>query len=510
MTLILSSINIWHKIHEPLIQGDEIYEMFRANNKTLKSNEFDTLDKYSPHSMSEVLKAGAPTKQGLRERVLFYIKNWFKLSNHGPGYGIITKLPILNSYESILNLRYLSAIFCFLSLLVFIFLLKSLELSWNQSLLAGALYISLSQIHSIAAFAKVYSFLLFIYLLTMLCFIQFLKSNHKFLYGLITIVLINLCLISYFFSAVYLALALSMIAVYFKNNIKLHNLLVFALVYIINHLAYIDLTKKGYEATNITPVIEGSYPLLKELNKLLKQAISFYGFNFNDIIAIPLALLLLFLLINKAHKKPNSILALGLSLVPFISIFIIDFALNKHFVLCQRYFYVSLPFVALLWFQIVENFKTRYASLIVLIFASLVNSFFPKIQRFEYNSFVYPDSYKLAQKIANAYEAGEKPLLVFPSYGGYVVIFTQYLKAFLENSSPLKKIELEGISRYKDVHVVNIKTLEHTKSLELNTEVSRIYFIDYEEKLKKPSEYREYFAEQDIKQETILLNDVVF
>ncbi|NQY79461.1 MAG: hypothetical protein HRT47_04020 [Candidatus Caenarcaniphilales bacterium] len=163
LSFTFSFLNIAKKISSPLIQGDEIYEFLRANNKTVKNVKYlNQFNKYGLNTMYDTLDFLTPNKDTFINKTNFYIKHWYELSNHGPGYAILSKIPITNMFESIEKLRYFSLFWILASLIILVLILKKIHFNTLDSVASSILFISFSQVQSIASYSKVYSFLIFV------------------------------------------------------------------------------------------------------------------------------------------------------------------------------------------------------------------------------------------------------------------------------------------------------------------------------------------------------------
>ncbi|NQY81135.1 MAG: hypothetical protein HRT47_12585 [Candidatus Caenarcaniphilales bacterium] len=336
------------------------------------------------------------------------------------------------------------------------------------------------------------------------------NEKKKFTFALLTIIFANIAFVSYFFSSVYLFISFCIIAYYYRRQIKKKFLILFISVFTISHFLYLDLVFKSYNSTHITDIIQGRNSVFEEIFHLAKQFVIFYGLNFNEIVSIPVTVLLIALLYFSRNNKARLIFIFCLSLTAFASIFLIDQLLNKHFVLCQRYFYISLPFVSsFIVLFLKSNFPKKHHLLtcLVICFSSL-NSLFPALQHYKYCSFVYPETYKKAFEISEFIRENpdQKYLLLFPTFGGYTLIFMKYLKTHLEEESAIAKIDYRD-PKYKNIFV-STRHIEKSKLLSSSKSFEKIFFIDYKAKNKSLKSLYDNFKSHS--SEYCLLKDNVF
>lgn len=349
-------------IHSLPIQADELYALARTCNHSIYQTAINcSIDPNKIYKLNELLTVFTPKSQPVNfiQDSLYYLQNFYKLSNHPPLAEILGKLAITNNQIGVINLRYLAFIYWLLSLFVIYFVFKELKIERRNIITTLVIYSTFSLTSLTASFAKAYSLQVLTCWLALLIYLKTAPKINFWVKHLPALLALHAAFLTHYFSVFILLPWFILVDLSKKNFLR-------ALVYSGSLCLYLPIVKMQTQQTS--DYFVGRSPILVEIKNLYQLLLNIYGLNFRGPLVYILVIVLIILFIRS--KKQRSLLYFFLlSLAPSLMLLAYDVVANKHMLGMVRYSVTTLPFVALIWTLILNNntFKTVLLSIVLLI-----------------------------------------------------------------------------------------------------------------------------------------------
>lgn len=442
----------------------------------------------------------------------FFISNLDKLSNHGPIFNTLTRLPIIRSL-GIWGFRLLNFAFFILALFILNALMKQLLFSDDARYLT--LLFSTLSIHgrTIIQHGRIYASGLVFNILVGFLLIKLLKSTkRKKLYAFLLLISIHICFLNYFFYAAYLPVIFCGFLTYAYLHHQELNIEKRQIYYLILYLFFCLASlfiHKDMAINSINQSVDGwiSNNGHFDFNYYAKNIIDNYFNLLGNHLKQPWNLILTIYLItsglfSKNIKKiiPFYIIFFGISL----SLFMLDCYFQTRTSYMIRYTYASLPAVFMIYGLSFSNLgKTNFIVVTLFFLAPIL---FPQSISRKTLHYIQMDAIKLAESTSQTNIKKENTLIISYMLEIDTLTFCKYLVEDLDDqpaifnqktqrkifitTKPITKIEeLSDFIKEKNIRLVIL--LDHRliwqgdKKSEINHQLKSKYLSVLQNELPK-------------------------
>jgi hypothetical protein len=312
----------------------------------------------------------------------YFLKNHSKMTNHGPVFYILSKLPGIRSL-GIWGFRLLNFVFFILGLFFFYFSLK--ELAFKEKTCQFIIFISTVSIFSynILQHGRVYSLGFLINTILGFLFLKLLKAKKdKNIFGFQVLILIciHLGFLNYYFFAIYIPiiiLGFSVYSYFFHEELKINldNYFRKIFVVLVSYLSlgfYFELIQSSMNHNFSSWIKNSSANLLEtKLYNLLQtysSLISNHYIKVSSGIGLIFLAILIFLSIKHQFFKKAFGFYLIYLLIP-LSLLILDFAFSLKISSKIRYSFACLPAIFIIYGLCFEKRPKLILGLIIFFFS---------------------------------------------------------------------------------------------------------------------------------------------
>ena len=455
------------------IQSDELYSLARTCNFSIYPKAIDfSLDLNKAYRLDDLLRVFRPKfdNGNFFTDSFFYLKNFFRLSNHPPIADVLSKITIFDREVNIIHLRYLSCLYFLLTLIVLYLVYRRLGSNKETSVWALVIFSSLSLVSLTASFPKSYALQI---LVCITAFLYYLKatSQPKLINHILSLVLFHLAFLVHYFSVLILPAWYLFIDFQKQKTNKWRSIF-----YTLSLIIYWPIVSLQRQHTS--DYFHEQYTLIKELKYFWRLILNLYGLNFKSTLAYLIIVFLLWCFIKSNDKKSITVYFI-LSLSPCLALLAYDQIAHSHMIETVRYVLPALPFVALVLASLAQSLPIR----LIIVALLLINISIPKIaDKKMLNAGIIKGYEKYIQEITKNSKSS-KVLILVPNYGVKSLILLYELqaeglgvKAIESYNRPVSKQSFDN----KNIFVASAQSIPDQASLNnfiAKNHIQKIYIL---------------------------------
>ncbi len=469
------------------IQSDELYSLARTCNFSIYPRAIDfSLNIEKSYRLDNLLRVFRPkfNNGDLFSDSIFFLKNFFRLSNHPPVADVLSKLTIFNREASILQLRYLSCFYFLITLLVLYLLYRELGSNKETSIWSLTIFSSLSLVSLTASFPKSYALQILVCAAALLFYLKAL-NQPKIINHLCSLALFHLAFFIHYFSVLILPAWYLLIDLQRPSSNKFRSVL-----YTLSLAIYYPIVALQREHTS--DYFSEQYTFIREIKYFWKLILNLYGLNFKSGFAYVIIGFLIWYFIKSNDKKPI-LVYFALSLSPCLALLAYDQISHSHMIETLRYVLPALIFVALVLAQLSQNLYTK------LIIASLLllNILVPNIaEKKMLNAGIVQGHTQYIQEIASKSKS-TKILILVPNYGVKNLIVLYELQAQVLGIKAITVTNNEMIRNHpelKNIFIASAKSMKdqaHLNSFIASKQIQEVYILPGKPDKNEANPYQE-------------------